>query len=170
MRRLILLVVMLIGSVFGGLALIVGLDFMARGFGWVGVDSPSTGWLLLGVLGGALVGLTMGLRRAGRPISGRQIAAAAVGLAAILSIASAGLPESRAGAATGGDGRGTVQVLTEELNMRAAPDVGSAIVGRATRGQLLRVLEVSETGDWYRVETGGSKGWVGARFVSAPDR
>ena len=168
MRRLIPLVALLVGSVFGGLALIVGLDFMGRGFGWVGVDSPSTGWLLLGILGGALVGLTMGLKRAGRPMSGRQITAAAVGLVAMLSLASAGLPESRAGAATGGIERGTVQVLTDELNMRAGPDVGAAIVGRATRGQLLRVLEVSETGDWYRVETGGTKGWVGARFVTAP--
>jgi hypothetical protein len=93
-RRLILLGVGLIGSVFGGLAMIVGLDFLSRGFRWVGVDSPSTGWLLLGLFGGALAGLVMGLRRAGRPMSGRQIAAAAVGLLAVLGIASAGLPGS----------------------------------------------------------------------------
>jgi hypothetical protein len=169
--------VTLLVAMFGGLALIVSFDFLAHGFGWVGVDSPSTGWLVLGVLGGTLTGLTIGLRRAGRPMSRRQVALAAVGLAAVLGLASAGLPESRAGARTGDASfrgtvraaeRGSVRVLPEELNMRAEPDVGALVVGRVVRGQTLWVLETSATGDWYRVEAGGVKGWVGARFVSAP--
>lgn len=174
-RGLVTLVVTLLVALFGGLALIVAFDFLAHGFGWVGVDSPATGWLLLGIVGGALIGLTVGLRRAGRPMTRRTVALAAVGVASVLGVASAGRQESqdrpvdqsvRMRSQTMGGGR--VRVLPEELNMRAEPDVNSLVIGRVKQGQELRVLETSMSGDWYRVEAGGTKGWVGVRFVSEP--
>ena len=160
---LVSVVIAILVSMFAGLALIVALDFTARGLGWIGVDSPSTGWLTIGVIVGGAIGLLEGLRRAGRPVSRKHIGIGVVGAAAVLLTASAAW--QRTDAANGP----TVRVIAEGLNVRAEPDNTSRIVGSVTRGQSLRVLNVSERGDWYRVESRESPrltGWVGARFVS----
>ena len=150
-------------SMFAGLALILLLDFMARSFGWVGVTSPPTGWLVIGVLAGGAIGLLEGLRRAGRPVTRKHIAMGAVGVAALLTIGSATWQQTDAASGP------TVRVIAEGLNVRAEPDHMAEIVGSVARGQTLRVLGRSGSGDWYRIESIGSPrltGWVGARYVN----
>ena len=166
-RWILTIAVGVIVAMLGGLALIVAFDFMSRAFAWTGVESASTGWLVLGVLIGALAGLIAGLRRAGRPMTRKQVVLAGVGLAVVLSAASAGLPDAYIRAASGPAAR----VLAEGLNVREQPNNTSDIVGQVARGQTLRVLQLSGDGNWYRVETEASprvRGWVGARFVSEP--
>lgn len=157
------IIIAAIVAMFAGLALIVSFDFLARGFGWAGVGSPSTGWLVIGLLAGGAVGLIEGLRRAGRPVARRYMAMGAIAALAVLILASA--TWQRMDAASGP----TVRVVAEGLNVREAPDNTSRIVGSVARGTALRVLSVSEDGDWYRVETSSAPrmtGWVGARYVS----
>jgi hypothetical protein len=153
----------LVASMFAGLGTIVALDFMAQPLGWVGVTSPSTGWLVLGLVVGVAVGLYEGLRRAGRPIGRKKFGIGVVGVAAVLVIAGAAWQQSPAASAT------TVRVTSEGLNVRAEPENSSHVVGSVARGQVLEVLGISDDGGWYRVRAGGDRrvtGWVAARYVS----
>ena len=155
--------IVLVASMFAGLGTIVALDFMARPLGWVGVTSPSTGWLVLGLFVGVAIGLYEGLRRAGRPIGRKKFGIGVVGVAAVLVIAGAVWQQSPAASAT------TVRVTSEGLNVRTQPDNSAQVVGSVARGQVLEVLGISDDGGWYRVRSGGDRrvtGWVAARFVS----
>jgi hypothetical protein len=51
---------------FLGLSIIIPLDFFGSTFTWIGISSPSTGWLLYGCFIGAVIGLVKGLKKAGR--------------------------------------------------------------------------------------------------------
>jgi hypothetical protein len=51
---------------YAGLSVIIGIDYVARAFTWLGIGTPTWAWMGLGCLGGAFVGLAMGLRRAQR--------------------------------------------------------------------------------------------------------
>ena len=58
-----------------------------------------------------------------------------------------------------------VKVTGSSLNVRREPSTRAAVVGKAKRGERLEVL--AEQGDWMHVrQTGGSEGWVAARYVA----
>lgn len=78
----ICLVIGLIGAIIGfgamalvysGLTAILAVEFVARGFGSLGVADPIVAWVLVGVLVGAVVGYSHGFRKAGRPSTVRFI-------------------------------------------------------------------------------------------------
>ncbi|HLL73892.1 MAG TPA: hypothetical protein VK421_01235 [Pyrinomonadaceae bacterium] len=56
-----------------GLTIIIPIDFLSSAFAWLGVSDPALGWMLLGCLGGATVGLAKGLKRAERRSDGLKI-------------------------------------------------------------------------------------------------
>lgn len=51
---------------YAGLTMVIGIDFVARSFTWLGIKGPIGCWLALGLLTGAFIGLAMGLKRAQR--------------------------------------------------------------------------------------------------------
>lgn len=55
-----------VGLAYVGVAMVVCLDFVASSFTWLGIEGPIGGWLALGLLAGAFVGLARGLKRAQR--------------------------------------------------------------------------------------------------------
>ena len=56
-------------------------------------------------------------------------------------------------------------VTASKLNVRAAPDGGSAILLSAPQGT--SVVAVSRSGDWFEVElNNGSTGWMSAQYLS----
>ncbi len=57
----------------GGMILIV-FDYAAFGFRWFGIRDPAEAWIPLGAIGGALVGLSMVLRRVGKLGSSYKVA------------------------------------------------------------------------------------------------
>ena len=49
-----------------GLTVLLCFDYFATAFTWIGISSPMGGWLVLGCLVGATIGLAKGLKKAGR--------------------------------------------------------------------------------------------------------
>jgi uncharacterized protein YgiM (DUF1202 family) len=50
------------------------------------------------------------------------------------------------------------------VNLRRSPSTRSPIVGKATRGEVLRTLE--RRSDWVKVQQdGGPRGWVARRLL-----
>ena len=98
------LAVLLIGVcwAFGYLSLlptsaVIVTDSLAAAFRWAGVTSPVLGWALLGVLTGGLLGVFVGVRRAGRRVSGGAFGRMmAVGAVAML-VAGSRLPADESG-------------------------------------------------------------------------
>jgi hypothetical protein len=58
--------VVVVALAYVGLAMVMGLDFVARSFTWLGIESAIVCWLVLGLVTGAFIGLAMGLKRAQR--------------------------------------------------------------------------------------------------------
>lgn len=56
-----------------------------------------------------------------------------------------------------------VMVVTSAVNVRDRPSNDSRVVGTLAGGT--RIAVSSEQGGWYRVEAGGSGGWVYERFL-----
>ena len=179
----IILAVLLIGFcwAFGHLALlatsaVLVLDSLATAFRWIGVTDPAMGWLLLGVLGGAMIGAFVGLRRAGRPVTGRAFARVSTVVGAALLVAGNRLPTHAtrttehpttdeptvtrpASAATR-----HMYVATEHASLRAWPGAGATIVGQLPGRARLDVFRASSDGAWWYVQgrRGASTvtGWV----------
>ncbi len=66
-----------------------------------------------------------------------------------------------------GDGP-TGVVIVDRLNVRQGPGTNFAIVGKAGRGQTLRILNRNAAGDWWRVcctEGDNQEGWVSTNLV-----
>ncbi|MCX6044032.1 MAG: SH3 domain-containing protein [Chloroflexi bacterium] len=66
-----------------------------------------------------------------------------------------------------GDGP-TGVVIVDRLNVRQGPGTNFAIVGKAERGQILRILNRNPAGDWWRVcctSANNQEGWVSASLV-----
>lgn len=107
MRVRIIPIVLLLGGLwaaaqvpFLGTSLLIFTDSLAHAARWVGVTDPGVSWLVLGLLAGALAGVLIGLRRAGRPVSGPATwRSAAVAGAALLVAGSASPPRPAAEAA-----------------------------------------------------------------------
>jgi hypothetical protein len=127
----------------------------------VGPGDPVAGWTILGFLFGGWVGCFLALRRGRKRI--RQW-----GLAAVTLLIGIGLLGE-------GNGTGTqqsefpitpfdVEVTAAGLNIRSAPNTGSAVLREVRRGTRLRV--VGERNDWYRVAVDGrDTAWVSQSFV-----
>jgi uncharacterized protein YgiM (DUF1202 family) len=61
--------------------------------------------------------------------------------------------------------QGRVTVRGEEVNLRIAPSLTSAILGQAAKGESLRVI--GRDGEWFWVETpDGARGWISQTVVS----
>jgi hypothetical protein len=73
---------------YTGLTIIIPVDFLSSAFAWLGVGNPALGWMLLGCLGGATVGLVKGLKRAERRSDSAKVYAGAT-LVGILLIVGA---------------------------------------------------------------------------------
>ena len=48
---------------YTGMTIVILLDWLSRGFVWLGVDTPTGGWFALGASVGGMAGLIIGLRR-----------------------------------------------------------------------------------------------------------
>lgn len=63
----------------------------------------------------------------------------------------------------------TAGIYTDSLRVRSEPSESSNIIGGVSRGQIYRVLNISEDGIWIRLavaEIPNGWGWVPARFTS----
>lgn len=75
--------VVVVAMAYVGLAMVMGVDFVARSFTWLGIESPIGCWLALGLVTGAFVGLAMGLKRAQRS-PGWPVYGGAAGIGALV--------------------------------------------------------------------------------------
>lgn len=66
-----------------GLAMVIGIDFVAQSFIWLGIEGPIGCWLVLGLVTGAFVGVAKGLKRAQRS-PGWPVYGGAAGMGALV--------------------------------------------------------------------------------------
>ena len=123
--------------------------------------------VLLGVVGGAIVGTFIGLRRAGSPASRGLVRGTATVVAGALLVAGSYPPSGVAAAAERAAARppvaAGVHVATERASIRARPDASSDVTATVAPRTRLRVVQTSANGDWAYVETvdqSGRHGWV----------
>lgn len=158
------IIVALVVAVMLGVALVIGLDYAARGFLWILPISPVGGWLLLGAVIGGLVGMAIGFRRGGRPLGALGVMAP-VALLVVLVVAGSAYPRAEGDSAPVQSWIFQVRVTAEDLNIRQQPDRESVIIGRVHEGAVLQVAESS--GEWYRVLPGAGMpgGWVNGKYT-----
>lgn len=175
---LVLLAVWMLWSpiAFGGRVMIYWLDHAASAFRLLGVTAPSTGWLLLGLLLGALGGLVVALRRCGWRMGKASVALLGVAAGWALLFAAGRAPP---GGAQDRPDTPSVRALPslhvlvtvpgDGLNLRSSPSATSGVVGILPGGMTLAVVDSSPDRAWYRVlvEAGDRRitGWVSRRRV-----
>lgn len=71
-----------------GMSVIIPIDYLAGAFRIVGVGDPAAGWLIIGCLAGAAIGVAKGLKSAGRRSDTWKVFAGAGTLAAMLLLMS----------------------------------------------------------------------------------
>lgn len=163
------IVLVVVGTLAGGQVFFVGAEIMAVGMEALGISDPIVGWALIGGIVGALAGVLVGLRRAGR----RRMLAVKIG-AFVLLLLLLLLGIDRAGHIIDGEIRVPVLystvVGTENLNVRPAPTTDNTPITALPEGTRLDVLEERE--DWVRVRysrTGRREtGWVSRAYVTSP--
>ena len=163
------IVLVVVGTIAGGQLFFVGAEVMAVGLDAVGISNPIVGWSLTGGILGALAGVLVGLRRAGR----RRMLAVKIG-AFVLVLLLILLGINRAGHVIDREIRVPVlystTVGTENLNVRPAPSTDNTPITDLPEGTPLDVLE--ERPDWVRVRysSGGRRetGWVSRTYVASP--
>jgi hypothetical protein len=84
-----------VGLAYLGMTLIIPVDFLARSFGWLGIQRPALGWGCLGGLGGGAAGAIHGLKRARLPSAIPKVWGGGATLGAALLLASYLLGKSR---------------------------------------------------------------------------
>ena len=174
----ILLAVLLVGVCWasGHLGLlpasaVLVLDSLANAFRWIGVNDPAVGWLLLGILGGAMIGAFVGLRRAGRAVNGRHFGRVSAVVAAAMLVAGSRRPETVAKAALHPtESRPApvalrhMYVASDRASVRAWPGPGATVIAQLPGRSRLDVLRASSDGAWWYVQGHrGSRtvaGWV----------
>ncbi len=174
----IFLAVLLIGYcwAFGHLSLlpasaVLVTDSLGTAFRWIGVTSPAVAWLLLGILGGGMLGVFVGLRRAGRRVTGRHLGRAATVVGAALLVAGSQVPahavpgeRSSIAAPTSRPMSRSMYVASEHASVRAWPGAAAAVIGLLPGRSRLDVLRATEDGQWWYVQARrGSRviaGWV----------
>jgi PKD repeat protein len=82
------------GLAYGGMAFIIGVEYLALSFTWIGVGSPVIGWGLLGTVAGGLAGLLIGLNRAGRDLKPAGMIGGSLVLAFLLLFSGVSATES----------------------------------------------------------------------------
>lgn len=163
------IVLVVIGTLAGGQVFFVGAEVMAVGFDALGVSNPVVGWTLVGGILGALSGVLVGLRRAGR----RRMLGIKVGAFALVFLLIL-LGINRAGHVIDREIRVPVlystTVGTENLNVRPAPSTDNTPIRALPEGTRLDVLE--ERPGWVRVRYTHSgqreTGWVSRDYVTSP--
>lgn len=156
----------------GGQVLFVGLEVLALAFTRIGVLDPELAWGLTGLLLGALVGLVVGLRRAGRQGQLLEILLA-VGLVSGLAFLGANaLGDNVRAESPSAPVLFEVLVTTEgRLNVRRGPSESSDTLTTVTRGQRLEVTDTSPS--WYGVrfeqDEQRYEGWVHSDYVARPE-
>ena len=163
------LILVIIGTLAGGQVFFVGLETMALATSALGVSDPILGWALVGGILGALAGVLVGLRRAGRRrMFWIKIGAIAVVVGLVL------LGVERAGAVIDQEIRAPVlfssTVGTERLNVRPAPTRENTPLATILEGTPVDVLE--QRPGWlrvrYRQDGRRATGWVSRRYVASP--
>jgi len=163
------IVLVVVGTLAGGQVFYIGAEVMAVGLDTIGISNPVVGWALIGGVLGALAGVLVGLRRAGR----RRMLAVKIG-AFLLVLLLLLLGITRAGHVIDSEIRVPVlystTVGTENLNVRPAPSTENTPLTALPEGTPLDVLE--ERPEWVRVRysQGGRRatGWVSRSFVASP--
>ncbi|GAB5534697.1 MAG: hypothetical protein Rubg2KO_09460 [Rubricoccaceae bacterium] len=163
------IVLVVIGTLAGGQVFYVGAEVMAVGLDAIGISNPVIGWAWIGGILGALAGVLVGLRRAGR----RRMLAVKIG-AFLLVLLLLLLGITRAGEVIDREIRVPVlystTVGTENLNVRPAPSTDNTPITALPEGTPLDVLE--ERPNWVRVRysQGGRRatGWVSRAYVASP--
>lgn len=57
--------------------------------------------------------------------------------------------------------------MVSELNVRLRPQYNADIIGSVQYGQILTILEDSESSDWVKVRiSDGLTGWVAKKYVN----
>ncbi|KAF1085943.1 Bacterial SH3 domain protein [Sporotomaculum syntrophicum] len=60
-----------------------------------------------------------------------------------------------------------VSVMVSELNVRLRPQYNAYIIGNVQHGQILTILEDSDSSDWVKVRiSDGLTGWVAKKYVN----
>ena len=163
------IVLVVVGTLAGGQVFYVGAEVMAVGLDAIGISNPVIGWAVIGGILGALSGVLVGLRRAGR----RRMVAVKIG-AFLLVLLLILLGITQAGRVIDSEIRVPVlystTVGTENLNVRPAPSTDNTPLAALPEGTPLDVLE--ERPNWVRVRYthGGRRatGWVSRAFVASP--
>ncbi|MEO0557407.1 MAG: TonB family protein [Bacteroidota bacterium] len=163
------IVLVVVGTLAGGQLFYVGAEVMAVGLDALGVSNPVVGWALIGGIIGALAGVLVGLRRAGR----RRMLGVKVG-AFLLVLGLLLLGILRAGEVIDREIRVPVlystTVGTENLNVRPAPSTDNTPITVLPEGTPLDVLE--ERPNWVRVRLSvdgrRATGWVSRAYVASP--
>lgn len=162
---------------FIGQLCILALDTIARGFG---LDNPVLGWILVGVVFGAIAGLRYGFRRAGAPIGkARSALMFAIPVIVLGSIGAArSSPPSRLQhestrfapirqAAHVADNREAVTISTDGMNLRSQPTTHSAVVATIYANSPLTVIDASQ--DWSHVTDRSASprysGWLKTKYL-----
>ncbi|MGI9089886.1 MAG: SH3 domain-containing protein [Gemmatimonadaceae bacterium] len=164
-------------GVMGQFCILV-LDTIARGFG---VNDPVLGWILVGVVFGAIVGLRYGFRRAGAPLSTTRSAlmlAIPVILLGSIGAARSSPPSSPSSSSSREntefkpvrqvvDNREAVTISADGMNLRSKPTTHSAVVATLHANSLLTLLETSD--DWSHVADRSSSprytGWIRSKYL-----
>ena len=163
------LALVVVGTIAGGQVFFVGLETMALATSALGVSDPIVGWALVGGVLGALAGVLVGLRRAGR----RRMLWIKVGaIAVVVGLVLLGV--ERAGAVIDREIRVPVlyssSVGTERLNVRPAPTRANTPIATIPEGTPLDVLE--QRPEWvrvrYRHDGRRATGWVSRAYVASP--
>ena len=148
-------------------SLLVFIDSLAHAAQWIGVTDPGLAWLLLGVVGGAIVGTFVGARRAGRPASRAQVRGTAVVVGAALLVGGSYPPSGVAHAADRPSHERAlaegVHVATERVTLHEQPDAESDVTATLSPRTRLLVMQTSPDGNWAYVESAEQSwrhGWV----------
>ena len=163
------LVLVAVGTLAGGQIFFVGTETMAVGLSALGVRDPVLGWALTGGTLGALSGVLVGLRQAGRQ---RMFWVKTGAFAAVLLLVLLGV--DRAGEIIDREIRAPVLYITgvgvDGLNVRPAPSTRNTPITALARDTRIDVLE--ERPDWVRIrylrEGRRGTGWVSRRYVNSP--
>lgn len=61
---------------------------------------------------------------------------------------------------------GPIVTLNFNMNVRAGPDTGFPIIGKAQVGQQFAVISQNAIGDWWQIEYNGQLGWLHRAYVT----
>lgn len=158
-------------------SVVISGDSLSHAFSWLGVTDPAIGWLLLGALSGALIGVAIGMRRAGRAYTRTRIGTVGASVAGVLLLggnfprSNTPPPASAVTVSPPARARNSserfARVVASQALIHIAPN-SNRMLASLPLNTVLNVDSVAASGDWYFVSAGTrGRGWVSRSDISS---